>query len=86
MIQIIKDLTEKIVGAKLFLTSASNVKFMAIINPEENTDLRLELNVTEEGETVMVKNSSYFGETIALKMSANFKKTYVVSQNQKNIK
>lgn len=74
MIQIIKDLAEKICERNLFLSSASNVKFMTIINPEENPDLILELDITDDTENVKVKNTSFFGETIALKMSANFKK------------
>ncbi len=73
MMQIVKELTEKITDKKLTLTSASNVKFMAIINPEETPELTLELNITEEADAVKVKNSTFFGETIALKMSVNYK-------------
>lgn len=73
MMQIVKDLTEKQTGKKLFLTSANNVKFMAIINPEENPDLLLEFNITNSEEEVKIKNTTYFGETIALKMSINYK-------------
>ena len=43
MMRIVKDLTEEILNAKFILKSASNVKFMAIINPEETPDLILEL-------------------------------------------
>lgn len=73
MMQIVKDLTEEITGKKLMVQSASNVKFMAIINPEETPELLLELDVTEDGDTVKVKNTTLFGETIALKMSVNYK-------------
>lgn len=75
MMQIVKELTESIIGKKLFLTSASNVKFMAIINPEETPDLLIELNIAEPGDEIKVKNSAYFGETVALKMSVNYKIT-----------
>lgn len=73
MMQIAKDLAEEITGKKLFLTSASNVKFMAIINPAENPDLALELEISTAGEDVKLKNTTYFGGTIALKMSVNYK-------------
>lgn len=74
MMQIVKDLAEKILHQKLFLTSASNVKFMAIINPDENPDLTLDISITEEAEVVKVKNITSFGETIALKMTVNYNK------------
>ncbi|SDJ75177.1 3-hydroxyacyl-ACP dehydratase [Chryseobacterium jejuense] len=74
MMQIIKELTEELTASKLFLKTASNVKFMAIINPFETPDLKLQLDITEDGEDVKVKNSTSFGETIALKLSVSYKK------------
>lgn len=74
MMQIVKELTEKFTGKKLFLKSASNVKFMAIINPSETPDLTLQLDINEGEEEIKVKNTTSFGETIALKMSVNYKK------------
>lgn len=74
MMQIVKELTEEITGKTLFLKSASNVKFMAIINPFETPDLDLQLNITETEEEIKVKNTTSFGETIALKLSATYKK------------
>ncbi|MFL9835150.1 3-hydroxyacyl-ACP dehydratase [Chryseobacterium terrae] len=74
MMQIIKDLTEKFTEKSLFLKSASNVKFMAIINPFETPDLDLQLNISENEEEIKVKNITSFGETIALKLSATYKK------------
>lgn len=74
MMQIVKELTEEFTGKKLFLKSASNVKFMAIINPFETPDLTLQLDINEGEEEIKVKNTTSFGETIALKMSVNYKK------------
>ncbi|WP_084111121.1 3-hydroxyacyl-ACP dehydratase [Chryseobacterium taiwanense] len=73
MMQIVKELTEEFTGKKLFLKTASNVKFMAIINPFETPKLTLQLDITENEEEVKVKNTTSFGETIALKMSVNYK-------------
>lgn len=73
MMQIVKELTEEFTGKKLFLKTASNVKFMAIINPFETPELTLQLDISENGEEVKVKNTTSFGETIALKMSVNYK-------------
>ncbi|WP_412850996.1 3-hydroxyacyl-ACP dehydratase [Chryseobacterium sp. PMSZPI] len=74
MMQIVKELTEEFICSKLFLKTASNVKFMAIINPFETPDLHLQLDITENEEDVKVKNTTSFGETIALKMSVSYKK------------
>ena len=75
MMQIIKELAEQIIGCKLMMQSLSNVKFMALINPEVTPELRLDLDITltDDG-LIKVKNTSYFNETIALKLSSVYKK------------
>lgn len=74
MMQIVKELTEEFTESSLFLKTASNVKFMAIINPFETPDLKIQLDITENEGDVKVKNTTSFGETIALKMSVNYQK------------
>ena len=75
MMQIIKELTQQAVNTPLIMISASNIKFMALINPEINPLLRLELDiVTADDATVKVKNTSYFDETVALKLSCIYSK------------
>jgi len=74
MMQIVKELTEEITGSKLFLKTASNVKFMAIINPFETPDLTVQLDINEGEDEIKVKNTTLFGETIALKMSVHYKR------------
>lgn len=74
MIQIIKELTESIVEKPLFMHRASNVKFMALINPEINPDLKLELDISGFGESeYKVKNVSYFDDTVALKLVSTYR-------------
>ncbi|WP_438710411.1 3-hydroxyacyl-ACP dehydratase [Aquimarina muelleri] len=74
MIQIIKELVEGIVEEELFMESSSNIKFMAIINPEKNPDLVLTLDIIKiEDNRYKVKNVTTFEDTIALKLTANFK-------------
>lgn len=76
MLQIIKELTERAVDKSLFLKLASNIKFMAIINPNKNPILSLQLSITQDEETVKIKNTTSFDETIALKLSATFNKLH----------
>lgn len=72
MMQIIKELTEKVVDKKLFMQSSSNIKFMALINPEKTPDLALTLDITETETGYKVKNETRFGETIALKLVSSY--------------
>lgn len=72
MIQIIKELTEKAVGKSLFLNTSSNVKFMAIINPEKNDILCLNLVISQTDGQIKVKNTTLFEDTLALKLNATF--------------
>ena len=75
MMQIIKELTEQITESSLIMQSLTNVKFMALINPEVNPELRLELDITTTNEgLIKVKNTTYFNETVALKLSSVYKK------------
>lgn len=75
MIQIIKELTEKVTQETLMIQTLANVKFMALINPEINPELRLELDITvTEDNLVKVKNTTYFNDTVALKLSNVYKK------------
>jgi len=75
MMQIIKELTEQISGSSLFMQSLSNVKFMALINPFNTPELRLELEVSmTETDLVKVKNITYFDDTVALKLSSVYRK------------
>lgn len=75
MMQIIKELTEQISESSLFMQSLTNVKFMALINPFNSPELRLDLDiVTTETGLIKVKNVTYFEETVALKLSSVYRK------------
>lgn len=72
MMQIIKELTEKVLEKPLVFKHASNVKFMAKINPETHPDLKIEISYKEEEGILKLKNASYFEDTLALKLSATY--------------
>ncbi len=72
MIQIIKEITESVIGKKLFMEKCSNVKFLAIINPDKTPKLTLELQITKIDSKVKVKNTTKFEDTVALKLSAQY--------------
>jgi 3-hydroxyacyl-[acyl-carrier-protein] dehydratase len=72
MMQIIKELTEEVVGKKLMMQSSSNIKFMAIINPEKNPNLELSMDITPTDDGYKVKNNTKFEDTVALKLTTNY--------------
>jgi 3-hydroxyacyl-[acyl-carrier-protein] dehydratase len=72
MMQIIKEITEKIVKKKLFMQSGINIKFMAIINPFKTPELELNIEIIEINGGYKVKNITKFDDTIALKLTINF--------------
>ena len=73
--QIIKELSQDIFESSLTMVSSSNVKFMALINPEINSKLRLELDFSGDvALELKVKNITYFEDTIALKLTNTYTK------------
>lgn len=60
MLQIIKELTEKQLQQTLFLKSASNVKFLALVDPNENSTLKFSITFQEDAQHVKVKNTTSF--------------------------
>ena len=73
MMQIIKEITEDVTSKTLFMEKCSNVKFMALINPDINNILNLVLNISETDGIIKVKNTTHFDETLALKLVAYYK-------------
>ena len=74
MMQIIKELAEKWASGTLILKKARNVKFMAIINPQEHPNIQVTLDVEEEDGLFSVKSTTSFEDTVALKFSGVFQK------------
>jgi len=73
MMQVIKELTETVLSKKLRMLRSSNVKFMALINPETHANLKLEIDISTTAESeYKVKNVTYFDDTVALKLVSTF--------------
>ena len=74
MMQIIKEISQTITGQKLFMEKCSNVKFLALINPETNPKLTVDLKIIEQDGKVKVRNITKFEDTVALRLSAQYKR------------
>ena len=70
MLQILKELTEQATNTNLFIKECSNVKFMALINPEVNAVLAITIDVNKVEESFKIKASAAFNESAALKVNA----------------
>ena len=74
MMQIIKELAERWAAKPLMLQKARNIKFMAIINPHQHPNIRVDLDVEENEGLLTVKSTTSFEDTTALKFSGVFQK------------
>jgi len=79
MLQIIKELSEKQLQKKLFLKAASNVKFLAPVDPGVNSKLILKLHIQQDNGFIKVKNQTTFEDgTIVLKCNVTFVELNVI--------
>ena len=67
MMEMVKEIMEEVIGKKTNLVSAAEMKFLAIINPEENTDIQAALTYKIEATgniavtaTLFKKERTYF--------------------------
>ncbi|HUH28223.1 3-hydroxyacyl-ACP dehydratase [Gelidibacter sp.] len=75
LMQIIKELTEKQLQQPLFLKSASNVKFLSLVDPNKNAILKFSITLEEDLQYVKVKNTTSFKDgTPVLKCYITFDK------------
>ena len=72
MTQIVKELLEGELGTPLFFTSGSNIKFLSIINPEKNSDLKVEIVYSVDAGNYLVDSKLYFEETTFFKLKGIF--------------
>ncbi|MBQ4804371.1 3-hydroxyacyl-ACP dehydratase [Aquimarina sp. MMG015] len=73
-LQIIKELTENRLDCRLFMKKTSNVKFMAVINPEKTPDLVIVNDFKDSEEEIKVKSTVKYDDTTALKVVLTFVK------------
>ncbi|MDA3952851.1 MAG: 3-hydroxylacyl-ACP dehydratase [Bacteroidales bacterium] len=73
--QLIKEVIENVENKALQLSYASNIKFMAVVNPEINTRLQIDLKMKYDTEQNLIKVNSvtHFNDQVFYKFSGNFK-------------
>ncbi len=75
LIQLIKELVENIEAKEVKLVYADNIKFMAVVNPEINNILQIDLKIKQDDEQNIIKVNSvtYYEDKIFYKFKGNFK-------------
>ncbi len=73
--QLIKEIMESVKDKELSLVYASNIKFMAVVNPEVNSRLQIDLKVKYDTEEDIIKVDSvtHFNDQVFYKFKGNFK-------------
>jgi len=73
MMQMVKEIIEKVVGRKTRIANADNLKFLTIIDPTKNKNIRADLKytVTDDGK-INVSASFTSGTVTYFKMSGIF--------------
>jgi 3-hydroxyacyl-[acyl-carrier-protein] dehydratase len=73
MMQMVKEIIEQVIGKKTNLASAGEMKFLAIIDPQENTNIQaaLKYNIEENGK-MAVTAALFKDERIYFKFKGQF--------------
>ncbi|HAF28780.1 MAG TPA: 3-hydroxyacyl-ACP dehydratase [Bacteroidales bacterium] len=73
--QLIKEVMENVEGTELIMVYADNIKFMAMVNPEVNSRLQIDLKVKYDTEQNLIKVNSvtHFNDQVFYKFKGNFK-------------
>ena len=73
--QLIKEVVENIEARDVRLVYAVNIKFMAVVNPEINNILEIDLKIKHDDEQNIIKvnNVTHFKDKVFYKFKGNFK-------------
>jgi len=73
--QLIKEVVENIEARDVRLVYADNIKFMAVVNPEINNILEIDLKIKHDDEQNIIKVNSvtHFKDKVFYKFKGNFK-------------
>lgn len=73
LMQLFKEDAERSCGQALQLKKAVNVKFMAVVDPNENQEIVLEYSLEEIEGDLSLKGVAKHKDTIAIKFNARYK-------------
>ena len=73
MMQMIKEILEEVLGKETNLVSAAELKFLAVINPQENNLIHASINyTTDENGSINITASLFKDELVHFKCKGQF--------------
>jgi len=73
MMQIIREIMEVSTHKSLSLTGADNMKFLSVINPDQNTEVEVAITYVEDAPLIMVNATLFAGTITFFKLKATLK-------------
>ena len=73
MMQIIREIMEVTTERTLKITGADNMKFLSVINPDQNKEVDVSITYTEDNGTFVVNASLFAGTVTFFKLKAALK-------------
>lgn len=70
MLQIVRELMEVNSGKVLKITEADNMKFLSVINPEQNNEVEVSINYTEDAGKFSINATLFAGTITFFKLKA----------------
>ncbi|HEV8512352.1 MAG TPA: hydroxymyristoyl-ACP dehydratase [Cyclobacteriaceae bacterium] len=70
MAQMIKEIVQLQFGKSFFISSASNMKFLSVLNPEENSEINADILVASNHNALEIEGKLFSGSVIFFKMKA----------------
>lgn len=74
MLQIVKEVLEDTLGTNLKLQKGDNLKFLSLVDPEQNNLLLLQINYAIDDSTIKVNANLDSKETVCFKFQGTFVK------------
>ena len=73
MMQIVLEMVEVITGKQVSLVAADTMKFLSVINPEQNKEIDVAIHYTEDGGQLIVTANLFAGAVTFFKLKATLK-------------
>lgn len=70
MLQMVREIMEVHFGHDLKITASDNMKFLSVINPDQNVEVEAAINFSQDGDRVSINATLFAGTTTFFKLKA----------------
>ncbi len=70
MLQMVREIMEVHLDRNLDITASDNMKFLSVINPDQNEEVEASVNFTEENDIISINATLFAGTTTFFKLKA----------------